>query len=137
MKIASPSVVSALVLVALGWAAGPRGAAAQETIVITEDAAAGGAGGTACGCKGRQSPPWHGSVAAAECGPPCRVHAGTFHADPRGQLCVRRQLAEQCATLPPLFPRLHGCCTEGRMPTPRPLTVPHCRHCGALIEGGF
>jgi len=111
---------------------------AQETITVTEDSAmpdTDGDGNSACGCGNGQNPPWHASVGGSHCGPVCRPH-GVFHANPCGQLHVRRHL-HHGTTMPPLFPRLHGLCAEGFMPTPPPLAVPRCHQCGAAIEGGF
>lgn len=111
---------------------------AQETITVTEESAMpgmGGNGGSECGCRNVQTPPWHASVGGSHCGPVCHHH-GVFHANPCGQLHVRRHL-HHGTTLPPLFPRLHGLCAEGFMPTPPPLAVPRCHQCGAAIEGGF
>lgn len=115
-----------------------RNARAQETITVTEESAMSamdGNGGSECGCRNVQNPPWHASVGGSHCGPVCQPH-GVFHANPCGQLHVRRHL-HHGTTLPPLFPRLHGWCAEGFMPTPPPLAVPRCHQCGAAIEGGF
>ena len=110
----------------------------QETITVTEESAMAGMdgpGGSACECGDVQNPPWHASVGGGHCGPVCRPH-GVFHANPCGQLHVRRHL-HHGTTLPPLFPRLHGLCAEGSMPTPQPLALPRCHQCGAVIAGGF
>ena len=110
---------------------------AQETITIEESGMQDmdGNEGSACGCGNGQNPPWHASVGGCHCGPVCRPH-GVFHANPCGQLHVRRHL-HHGTTLPPLFPRLQGLCADGFMPTPPPLAVPRCHQCGAAIEGGF
>jgi hypothetical protein len=61
-----------------------------------------------------------------------------FHADPRGQLCMKHQARAMGATPPSYFPRLHMWCAEGYMPTPRLLAQPRCRHCGMpLDDTGF
>lgn len=118
-------------------------ARAAETIIVTEDAGAamldmGAADG--CGCRDAQRPPWHGNVRGGACGPACGTGCGrspVFHADPCGQLHLRRHAREHCMTMPPCFPRLHGWCAEGAMPTPPPPSMPRCHQCGAAIEGGF
>ncbi|MEI6239888.1 MAG: hypothetical protein WCR51_05840 [Planctomycetia bacterium] len=116
-------------------------APAAETIIVTEDPGAaslemGSAEG--CGCRNAQRPPWHGNVQGAACGPACGTgHGGVFHANPCGQLHLRRYAREHCMTLPPCFPRLHGWLAEGQMPTPPPPSTPRCHQCGAVIEGGF
>lgn len=116
---------------------------AAETIIVTEDASASGlemgsAGG--CGCRDAQRPPWHGNVQGPACGPACGASCGrspVFHADPCGQLHLRRYAREHCMTLPPCFPRLHGWLADGCMPTPPPPAMPRCHQCGAVIEGGL
>jgi hypothetical protein len=123
-------LVAALAVAAFSSITTIREAFAQETVSVTE----GGAPGADCNCKGVQRPAWHGSVRGPACGPACAPHGGMFHADPRGQLCVRRQLQATGATMPSLFPRLHTWCAEGYMPTPRPLAQPHCRHCGMPLD---
>lgn len=115
-------------------------ASAQETMIITEDAVASPAGDAAagCGCRNVQRPPWHGSVHGSACGPACGTGCGgVFHANPCGQLHLRRYARENCMTLPPCFPRLHGWLAEGHMPSPVPPALPRCHQCGAAIEGGF
>lgn len=104
----------------------------QETMSIVE-------GGGACNCKSAQAPPWHGTVGAVDCGPTCPP-GNVYHADPCGQLLMKCQVRHGqygCVTLPPCFPRLHAWCTEGYLPTPRPLHLPRCHQCGAVIAGGF
>ena len=93
-------------------------------------------GGSDCGCRGTQAPPWHGSVRGPACGPSCPPPT-LFHADPCGQLCMRQRAHQMGAILPPCFPRLHGWLVEGHMPSPPPPAVPRCHQCGAAIEGGF
>ena len=133
MRIIRRGLVAALAVAAFSSIATIREVPAQET-VVTEGATP----GSDCGCKSVQRPPWHGSVRGPACGPACTPHGGMFHADPRGQLCVRRQLQATGATMPSFFPRLHTWCAEGYMPTPRPLAQPHCRHCGMpLDDAGF
>lgn len=115
-----------------------RQSAAQETVIVSEGPrAAAGREAAACGCRNTQRPPWHANVTAPGYGPAMPAYGTMFHADPRGQLCVRRQLHETGATMPSLFPRLHTWCTEGSMPTPRPPALPRCHNCGAPIEHGF
>jgi hypothetical protein len=114
-----------------------REAAAREPVIVSDGIGAGGQGPAACGCRSVQRPPWHASVGAPAYGPACPPHGSMFHADPRGQLCVRRQLHETGATMPSLFPRLSTLCAEGYLPTPRPPALPRCHHCGAVIEPGF
>lgn len=116
-----------------------RGACAQETIMITEDPAmmgAAGMGSGSCGCNGVQRPPWHGSVRGS-CNPCCDPHTGVFHANPCGQLHMRRQAREQCMRMPSCFPRLHTSCRDGYMPSPTPPSLPRCHQCGAVIDAGF
>ena len=109
---------------------------AQGSVTIIEEPGAAAADPTGCGCRSGQVPPWHGNVRGTAC-PPRHHHHGVFHADPCGQLgmlCHRNRCG---ASLPPCFPRLHSWCAEGQMPTPRPLALPRCHQCGAMIEGGF
>lgn len=114
---------------------------ASETIIVTEDAGAAGLAMGApdgCGCRDAQRPPWHGNVQGSACGPACgHGPHGVFHANPCGQLHLRRYAREHCMTLPPCFPRLHGWFAEGQMPTPPPPAMPRCHQCGAVIEGGL
>lgn len=111
-----------------------RDAHAQPPIVVMEDAAPAAAGPGVH--DDALAPPWHGNVAPPGCEPCCR-RCGVFHANPCGQLCMRSHLHHGCATLPPLFPRLHAWWTEGLLPTPRPLALPRCHQCGAVLEGGL
>ncbi len=139
MRTIRYGVIAALIVAASSSIASIRETFAQETVIVTEEGAGAAMdeSGAACGCKGVQRPPWHASVRGPACGPACPPHGTMFHADPRGQLCVRRQAQQACATLPSVFPRLHTWCAEGYMPTPRPIAVPRCHECGAVIEGGF
>lgn len=122
----------------------PRRAEAADTMVFA-DAAGPSAiegrmdpGGSGCGCRGVQRPPWHGNVQGPACGPGCgQGCGGVFHADPCGQLHLRAYARAHCMTLPPCFPRLHGWLAEGHMPTPPPPALPRCHQCGAVIDGGF
>ncbi|MFM7522437.1 MAG: hypothetical protein ACKO9B_18505 [Planctomycetota bacterium] len=94
------------------------------------------------GAPVRQSPPWHGSVAAAPnaaCGPACH-HCGGY-----GPACARMG-CQGCGlfshralgvSLPPFFPRLHTLFHDGYLPTPPPVALPRCHNCGAHIDGGF
>lgn len=114
--------------------------AAQEMTMVTEAPAAGATseGGSGCGCRDVQRPPWHGSVQGQACGPACGTGCGgVFHANPCGQLHLRRYARENCMTLPPCFPRLHGLMCEGFMPSPVPPAMPRCHQCGAVVDGGF
>jgi hypothetical protein len=134
VRIIRHGIIAALTVAAFSSIVTIRETTAQETVTITE----GDATGAGCGCKGVQQPPWHASVRGPACGPVCGPqHGRMFHADPCGQLCVRRQLHQTGATMPSIFPRLHTWCAEGHMPTPRPIAVPRCHECGAVIEGGF
>jgi hypothetical protein len=114
---------------------------AAETIIVTEDAGAAGlemGSADGCGCRDAQRPPWHGNVHGSACGPVCgQATHGVFHANPCGQLHLRRYAREHCMTMPPCFPRLHGWFAEGQMPTPPPPAMPRCHQCGAVIEGGL
>jgi hypothetical protein len=131
-----PGVIAALIVSLTPSLLAVREAAARDTVIVSEGLPPGGGPG-ACGCRSAQRPPWHASVAAPGCGPVCQRHGTMFHADPRGQLCVHRQLQETGATMPSIFPRLHTLCSEGYMPTPRPPTLPRCHNCGVPIEPGF
>jgi hypothetical protein len=136
--VRSPCRIIAAVVVALPslFATGP--AAAQETTVTDESAMMSMDGsGNACGCRNMQQPPWHGSMSGPACGPSCHP-CGVFHADPCGQLRAKHDIHRHgCVTLPPCFPRLHTWWAEGFMPTPKPLAMPRCHQCGAVIEGGL
>jgi hypothetical protein len=127
------AVMAAFAVAVLGGGPGR----AQESMTIVEgvpwgpDAASAG--------RSPQAPPWHGSVGAVDCGPHCPP-GNVYHADPRGQLFTKCQVLHGrhgCVTLPPCFPRLHTLFAEGYLPTPRPITLPRCHQCGAVIEGGF
>lgn len=112
-------------------------AVADETLIMEGGAGIDGMdipGG--CACRNTQSPPWHGSVAGDPCGPSCPP-PNMFHANPCGQLWMKHTARHQGYLLPPCFPRMHGCLTEGQSPTPRPISQPRCPRCGAHIEGGF
>lgn len=114
-----------------------QGACGQETIMITEDPSMmAGAGSGSCGCNGVQQPPWHGNVQGS-CNPCCDPHTGVFHANPCGQLHMRRQARENCMRMPSCFPRLHTWCRDGYLPSPTPPALPRCHQCGAVIEAGF
>ncbi|NBW96877.1 MAG: hypothetical protein EBR28_09145 [Planctomycetia bacterium] len=134
-------LLAALAIVALPLAVLPTArTAAEETIILTEEHPGsldlGGADG--CGCRGVQRPPWHGNVRGTGCGQACGTGCGgVYHANPCGQLHLRRFARENCMTLPPCFPRMHALCAEGFMPTPPPPAMPRCHQCGAVIEGGF
>lgn len=130
--------LAALLVSFVGLPTAPvRLASAQESIVME------GAGGaamaadpSACGCRNLQSPPWHGSVAGAPCGPSCPP-PNKFHADPCGQLWMKHQARQQGYVLPPCFPRMHGRLADGSWPTPRPIALPRCPNCGTHIEFGM
>lgn len=89
----------------------------------------------ACDCQTDRQPPWHGNVADPCCNRPCCPPPTLFHADPCGQLQARQEAREHCIDLPPAFPRFHGW-RKGFMPSPRPLSVPHCHHCGMPLYPG-
>lgn len=131
--------IAPLLVVAALWLPSMRPTSAQEVLDVHQPAAAGGAG---CNCRNAadmQAPPWHGNVTGMDCGPMCPP-GNMFHAYPCGQLrqaCQAKHGRLGCVTLPPCFPRLHAWCAEGSMPTPRPIAVPRCPECGALIEGGL
>lgn len=135
--------IIAVVFVSLAAALSSQGASGQETIMITEDPAMTGhdtgSNAGSCGCRNVQQPPWHGNVQGTACGcnPCCDPHTGVFHADPRGQLRMRRYARENCMRMPSSFPRFHTWCTEGYLPSPPPPATPRCHQCGAVIEGGF
>ncbi|NDC53651.1 MAG: hypothetical protein EBZ74_05010 [Planctomycetia bacterium] len=132
------SLTTVLALAALLPCLSASAAVGGETIIVSDDPGAGPELGSpeGCGCRGVQRPPWHGNVRGPACGPAC-CHGGTFHANPCGQLHLRRYARENCMTLPPCFPRLQGLFAEGSMPTPPPPVLPRCHQCGAVIEGGF
>ena len=133
----SPRHIIAAAVVALPSLFASGLVAAQETTAMDDAAmmAMDGAG-SACGCRNQQQPPWHGSVNPPACGPSCHP-CGVFHADPCGQLHAKHEARRHCVTLPPCFARLHTWWAEGVMPTPKPLAMPRCHQCGAVIEGGF
>jgi hypothetical protein len=141
LRVASPLRAALLIAAAIAAICPCRAAFAQESIAITEETApptaSPAAGG--CGCNAVQQPPWHGNVHGQPCVPSCgqHLHGTVFHADPRQQLHLRRFARENCMTLPPCFPRLHGLLCEGSMPTPVPPSLPRCQQCGAGVEGGF
>ena len=139
MRHARLTFVAAMIVAASSSILVIRETCGQETIVVTEDPAAGDMTppGSDCGCKGVQRPPWHDSVRGPACGPVCAPHGGVFHADPRGQLQAKHQCRSGHVRLPSCFPRLHTWCAEGYMPTPKPLALPRCRQCGAILEGGY
>lgn len=135
----SPRHIIAAVILAVPSLFATAPAPAREATVMDDSAMMSTDGpGAACGCRNVQQPPWHASVAGPACGPSCHP-CGVFHADPWGQLRAKHEAHRQCGgvTLPPHFPRLHAWCSEGYMPTPRPLALPRCHQCGAAIEGGF
>jgi len=123
----------AFVVAACGGFPTARESRADETSMVMVDA--GPAAGD-CTCRSRQAPPWHGNVDGMSCPP---MHHGNriFQANPCGQLGMLCPWNRCGAQLPPCFPRLHGCCADGQMPTPRPIAIPRCHQCGAVIEGGF
>ena len=133
--------IIAIAFVGLAAFLSSQGARGQETITITEDPAMmmGEAGTSSCGCNTAQRPPWHGNVQGMHggCNPCCDPHTGVFHADPCGQLRMRKMARENCMRMPSCFPRLHTWCRDGYLPSPEPPVTPRCHHCGAVIEGGF
>jgi hypothetical protein len=113
-----------------------RVAFAQDSIATEGAGAAMAATPSGCSCRNLQSPPWHGSVAGAPCGPSCPPPT-MFHADPCGQLWMKHHARQQGCVLPPCFPRMHGWLADGAWPTPRPITLPRCPNCGVQIERGM
>ncbi len=92
---------------------------------------------SACDCGGNSQPPWHGSVGGRCCNRPCCPPPTLFHADPCAQLRAKDEAKAHCVKLPPAFPRLNGWRHTGRMPSPRPIVMPRCHHCGAPIPIGM
>lgn len=135
-RIASQLAGLALVL-AMVTASGLLGssASAEDVIIVEEGPALSTAAG--CGCRGPQQPPWHASVRGDCCNRPCCPPPNMFHADPCGQLRMRRYAREHCMEMPSNFPRLQGLWVDGRMPAPVPPALPRCHQCGAVIHHGM
>jgi hypothetical protein len=132
-------IIAAVIVSAVPSILAIGNAPAQGTMAVTDDSAMmhTDVSGDACGCRNVRQPAWHGNVHGTDCRPSC-PRCGVFHADPCAQLNPHRHLHHGVPmVLPPCFPRLHAWCSEGFMPTPRPLVVPRCHQCGAVIEGGF
>jgi len=90
-----------------------------------------------CNCEGDRHPPWHGSVGGRCCNRPCCPPPTHFHADACGQLRAKAEARSQCVALPPTFPRFHKWRHTGRLPSPEPIAMPRCHHCGAHIPVGM
>ncbi|MFM8733652.1 MAG: hypothetical protein ACKOC8_00425 [Pirellulales bacterium] len=131
-------IIAAAIVAAMPSLFAAHRAAAYETMPTTDDSAMMAMDGpaNACGCRNQQQPPWHASVSGPACCPP-QHHCGVFHADPCGQVHAKHEAYRHGLTLPPCFPRLHTWWAEGTMPTPKPLALPRCHQCGAVIAGGF
>jgi hypothetical protein len=111
---------------------------ASESMVESDTISFGGAsfGNSSCDCASNRQPPWHGNVAGPCCNRPCCPPPTLFHADPWGQLEARREAREHCVELPSAFPRFDGW-RKGHMPSPRPLSLPRCHHCGMPVYPGM
>jgi len=97
--------------------------------------AAGGAAAD-CDCQNNRQPPWHGNVAGPCCNRPCCPPPNMFHADAWGQLGAKEEAKKHCLELPPSFPRFNGW-RKGYMPSPKPIALPRCRHCGMPVQPGM
>lgn len=111
---------------------------ASESMVESDTISFGGAsfGNSSCDCASNRQPPWHGNVAGPCCNRPCCPPPTLFHADPWGQLEARREAREHCVELPSAFPRFDGW-RKGHMPSPRPISLPRCHHCGMPVYPGM
>ena len=90
----------------------------------------------ACDCQADRQPPWHGNVAGPCCNRPCCPPPNMFHADAWGQLGAKEEAKKHCLELPPSFPRFNGW-RKGYMPSPKPIALPRCRHCGMPVQPGM
>ena len=90
-----------------------------------------------CNCEGDRQPPWHGSAGERCCNRPCCPPPTHFHADAFGQLRAKAEARSQCVALPATFPRFHKWRHTGRLPSPEPIAIPRCHHCGAHIPVGM
>ncbi len=130
-------IAIAALSLAVGWSTGRSQEMPIEGGLPMETA------GPACGCRGGQTPPWHGSVAAAPGGwhaPACAPACGHGYGPVCGQMgagCGWWGSRGMGYSLPPLFPRLSTFCRDGYLPTPPPVAVPRCHNCGVMIDGGF
>ena len=86
--------------------------------------------GASCDCRGTSQPPWHGSVGGRCCNRPCCPPPTMFHADACGQLRAKDEAKAHCVELPSAFPKFHEWRHTGRWPSPRPIAMPRCHHCG-------
>ena len=86
--------------------------------------------GASCDCGGTSQPPWHGSVGGRCCNRPCCPPPTMFHADACGQLKAKDEAKAHCVELPSAFPKFHEWRHTGRLPSPRPIAMPRCHHCG-------
>lgn len=134
-----PRSVIAIAIITTATLLSSRGGYGQEMITITEDSAMSvehGMGPGSCDCGDVRRPPWHGNVRGS-CNPCCDPHTGVFHANPCGQLHMRRYARENCMRMPSHFPRLHALSRDGYLPSPTPPAMPRCHQCGAVIDGAF
>ena len=90
-----------------------------------------------CNCEGNRQPPWHGNAAGRCCNRPCCPPPTHFHADACGQLRAKDEARRNCVALPPAFPRFDTWRHTGRLPSPKPIAIPRCHHCGAHIPVGM
>lgn len=93
--------------------------------------------GASCDCEGNRQPPWHGNVGGRCCNRPCCPPPTHFHADAYGQLRAKDEAKSHCVALPPAFPRFNGWRHTGRLPSPTPIAMPRCHHCGMPIPVGM
>lgn len=91
---------------------------------------------TGCDCEADRQPAWHGNVAGPCCNRPCCPPPNMFHADAWGQLGAKEEAKKHCLELPPSFPRFNGW-RKGYMPSPKPIALPRCRHCGMPVQPGM
>lgn len=96
-----------------------------------------GMSGGSCDCGGTSQPPWHGSVGGRCCNRPCCPPPTMFHADACGQLRAKDEAKAHCVELPSSFPRFNDWRHTGRLPSPRPIAMPRCHHCGMPIHMGM
>lgn len=106
---------------------------ASESSPLTFD---GGAAATDCDCQHNRQPPWHGNVTDPCCNRPCCPPPNMFHADAWGQLGAKEEAKRHCLELPPSFPRFNGW-RKGFMPSPKPIAMPRCHHCGMPVQPGM
>lgn len=105
----------------------------SDTITFSEV----GMSGASCDCDGNRQPPWHGNATGRCCNRPCCPPPTLFHADACGQLRAKDEAKSQCIALPPAFPRFDTWRHTGRLPSPKPIAIPRCHHCGTHIPVGM